>query len=492
MGDDEKKTSLESATALAESITKFLAATKSAENESTSEAPPTEAADAASWVRKKYDSMIKWMLGVFASIGLLIFGSVPFLGVAGNILQPLSYAALTVAGVGLTVIIYAATAGYEPQDASLGELQNTFEKLEIGHSSTLRKWLMSTKGSGHISTFRKWLASRKGSRNKASAVLKKTLERSTEASAHLGPNVKTVGGLIRVIGTLETELLRCEVGDAGLDIVDRGAADTARPTPRPRPRPRLRLRLRPRLRPTPQPNRRPNPRPNPRLSPTLRPRPTPAAELVERRSKVFRESAEAYIRGRNEQLIAEVKAIIDVRSATPALPGDVLGALNTQMEKRAALLTPDDAMALAAGGEAAGRRAALSFALDRYLDHRALVLQESAVAQLRGNFRRSRKLLIVGALITTAGGVLYAGSVTQNAAAADAPATGTSYPVVQLTVPRGTDSWDKLGDCRFLETTPVESVSAYKLSDTKFVLDGPDCAGSAVELKVGEFTAVPS
>jgi hypothetical protein len=50
MGDDEKKTSLESATALAESITKFLAATKSAENESTSEAPPTEAADAASWV----------------------------------------------------------------------------------------------------------------------------------------------------------------------------------------------------------------------------------------------------------------------------------------------------------------------------------------------------------------------------------------------------------------------------------------------------------
>ncbi|OZF42246.1 hypothetical protein CH293_26290 [Rhodococcus sp. 14-2470-1b] len=258
--------------------------------------------------------------------------------------------------------------------------------------------------------------------------------------------MKTVGGLIRVIGTLETELMRCEIGDAGLGIVDRAETDP----------------------------------------------PVTAAELVKDQSKVFRDSAEAYIRERNEQLIAEVKAISDVRSATPALPGDVLGALNTQMEKRAALLVPDDALALADGGEAAGRRAALSFALDRYLDHRALVLQESAVAQLRGNFRRSRTLLVVGALITTAGGVLYAGSLTQAAGAADAPATGTSYPVVQLTVPRGTDSWDKLGDCRFLETTPLESVSAFELSDTKFVLDGPGCAGEAVELKVGEFTAVPS
>lgn len=476
MADDEKKkTSLESATALAESITKFLAATKSAESESTSEAPPTEAADAAAWVRKKYDSMIKWMLGVFASIGLLIFGSVPFLGVAGNILQCWSYVGLAVAGVGLTVIIYSATAGYEPQDASLGELLNTFRNINCGctaASDACGQAKCDCQGLPKLKGLKKFLA-RTDARYKASAALKRTLQCSTEASAHLGPKVNTIGELIRVIGTLETELLRCELGDAGLNIAADIASDATTNTARSTTRLRT-TRLR-------------QPRPTtPRPTTRLRLRRTPAGELIENQSKVFRDSAEAYIHDRNEQLIAEAKAISDIRSVTPPLPDYVLRALGTQVKDRAALLERGNATAVA-GGKAAGERATLKFALDRYLDHRALVLQESAVAQLRGNFRRSRLLLVVGALITTAGGVLYAGSITQSAAAAEAPATGTSYPVVQLNVPRGSGSWDKLGNCRWSETPPLESVSAYKVSDTKFILTGQDCAGAVVELKAGEF-----
>lgn len=72
--------------------------------------------------------------------------------------------------------------------------------------------------------------------------------------------------------------------------------------------------------------------------------------------------------------------------------------------------------------------------LKLYHDHRALVLAESGVMQLRGTFRLARRILSIAAVLTLFGGTAYALSLpgattpTQSAAAANPPATTSTTP----------------------------------------------------------------
>lgn len=70
--------------------------------------------------------------------------------------------------------------------------------------------------------------------------------------------------------------------------------------------------------------------------------------------------------------------------------------------------------------------------LKLYHDHRALVLAESGVMQLRGTFRLARRILAIAAVLTLFGGTAYAlslpGATTTPPAAAAKPPTATTTP----------------------------------------------------------------
>lgn len=171
-----------------------------------SAASPQGAADSTTdeiaQVRKKYDGMLRWMVGVFSAVGLLIFGTLPFTDLQGIDWEPAAIG-LSVAGTGLAVVIWATTKGLEPQDASLGELSMSFEALN--------RW-----------TQFRWLQPRK----KAIARLESILN-TGEREAHLGPGIRTVPELIGRLADLESMVLGGEVGWNGRSPLPSSAANGA-------------------------------------------------------------------------------------------------------------------------------------------------------------------------------------------------------------------------------------------------------------------------
>lgn len=147
-----------------------------------------------------------------------------------------------------------------------------------------------------------------------------------------------------------------------------------------------------------------------------------------------------------EVVAAELKAVLDARSAMDKDAAVPPPAVDTAI---AALL--DGATTLrdeATGhyGQLAAKQTELAgqdHQLGTDLLHRDLVLSESAVAQLRGTFRLSRRLLLIGALLTLVGAIFYISGVK-----------GTDEPVDQfvragtMTVPSASPVADELpGKC---------------------------------------------
>ncbi|QYG93458.1 hypothetical protein HC251_14190 [Iamia sp. SCSIO 61187] len=138
---------------------------------------------------ERYRNAMRWLIGAVGAIGLALFGSVAF--TKGDPLADRRWVGLAVAGTGLTFMLRAATLVFEPEDASLGELEADFDRLN-----------------GPLG----WFRSRIG-RGRAMRHLKKMLT-GTEASAHLGPEVESVSELIKEIAALEkgrNEFVGCVV-----------------------------------------------------------------------------------------------------------------------------------------------------------------------------------------------------------------------------------------------------------------------------------------
>lgn len=189
---DKSKTSqngISASTELRDTLTKLLAAWPGSEGTETKKEAP-EAGDAMAMVdlaRRRYDGTIRWVLGVFSAVGLLIFGSLPFTDLANVNWLPWAGVGLGLAAAGLAVVIWAATTGLELHDASLAELDQTFADV----SGRKRNW---------------W-----GPKKRANYDLRRSIL-GPEMLAHLGPGVGNVGGLIQRIGQLDEMVMQTEVG----------------------------------------------------------------------------------------------------------------------------------------------------------------------------------------------------------------------------------------------------------------------------------------
>lgn len=127
-------------------------------------------------VRDRYDSSVKWIVGAFVALGALVFGSLPFTNAVGAPLVKeflptgILWGLLAVA-IGIGLVVWARTRGLEPQDATLGELAATLDRV--------RKRLAKD------SRFRRLF------RNPIDVSSMDMLQilQSGEAAAHLGPEI---------------------------------------------------------------------------------------------------------------------------------------------------------------------------------------------------------------------------------------------------------------------------------------------------------------
>lgn len=174
-------------TAKVKAVVKSLAGDEEPDAVPDKEPKSDQAEDTAARARTSYDAMLKWVLGVFSAVGLLIFGSVPFADLDGVSWQEL-LRSLGPAGLGLIIVLLASTTAMELQDASLGELAKTFEE---------RKNAQAAGGVHRLAN------SRLFPRNHASNALRTIMEDSNDGPAHLGPGIESVSQLINRLKELE-------------------------------------------------------------------------------------------------------------------------------------------------------------------------------------------------------------------------------------------------------------------------------------------------
>ncbi|TLM80977.1 hypothetical protein FDW83_18060 [Pseudarthrobacter sp. NamE2] len=442
------------------------------EPQSGSDTPrPTEAADIAARARKNYDGLIRWILGVFAAIGLLIFGSVPFADLENVDMRDGAGLGLFIAGVGLIVVVYAATSGFELQDASLGELKSTLGDppkpastdaagqpvlqadaagqpvlqadaagqpvlqadaagqpvLQADAAGQPVSQADAKKGTANSATEKGpysngpnaprwwrwlWIAAPR----RASHELWETLY-GPESEAHLGPGVTSVSGLISKIGQLEKEVMADETGGNESSIALKAIGDQARVE----------------------------------------------LQVAEKALAELRRQQDDASEERKPQISAEIRA---------------------QEERYRGLV---DLLPTSAVVKKAGQTAVKLRERERYLWHRRLLLEESAVAQLRGTFRLVRGWLAIGAGLILVGGVLYAYAVSN-------PEDKGLNSHVLVNVPQGTEAWKALEKCRSDEGDIV-GMDALLLSsdDADGLQNGPftfvaipgTCAGTKVEIGEG-------
>ncbi|OIH85877.1 hypothetical protein BLJ79_03460 [Arthrobacter sp. UCD-GKA] len=142
----------------------------------------------------------------------------------------------------------------------------------------------------------------------------------------------------------------------------------------------------------------------------------------------------------------------------------------------------------------AGARAAISETLQTYEKHRTLILQEAAVAQLRGTFRYVRGWMLIGGLITLVGGTCYAFALA-NPAVADPPNTA-----VTVLLTDGEAPWKMLASCLSAENSGPKALEAllYSARDASgaesgrfsVIVTDPRCAvsdrGRIIDVAPGE------
>jgi cell wall-associated NlpC family hydrolase len=157
--------------------------------------------------RQSYQKTARWMLAAFATVGVLIFGSLPFAAVADvKITWPGSLwlvGGLVLAVAGIVGAVIAVSLVSEPEDASLGELDCDLRAVQ----KVDKKGFVFKDGKPVIAV-PKWRAlwnPRLACRIELTNIL-----HGEDSAAHLGPNLvkeghATVADLIKMLGRLEAE-----------------------------------------------------------------------------------------------------------------------------------------------------------------------------------------------------------------------------------------------------------------------------------------------
>ncbi|HEX6352363.1 hypothetical protein [Actinophytocola sp.] len=200
-------------TAAADAIRKFAETATDAgdkdEEKPAGGAVPTNSAavQLARDARQSYQKTARWMLAAFAAVGALIFGSLPFAGIADveltwpNGLWLLGGLLLAVAGIVSAVV--AVSLVNEPEDASLGELDCDLREIQKIDAQGF-VWAKD-KPVLMVNKLRALWNPRLASRIELVNIL-----HGPESSAHLGPNLEddrpaSVTKLIQKLGELESE-----------------------------------------------------------------------------------------------------------------------------------------------------------------------------------------------------------------------------------------------------------------------------------------------
>ncbi len=159
--------------------------------------------------RESYQKTARWMLGAFAAVGVLIFGSLPFADVADvELTWPdglLLIGGLVLAVAGIVTAVMAVSLVSEPEDASLGELDCDLRAVQRQKNGEFAfdeagKPLFPT---DRLATLRRWWNPRLRAKVRLAEIL-----HGTESDAHLGPNLgdrPTVTDLIRKLRELESK-----------------------------------------------------------------------------------------------------------------------------------------------------------------------------------------------------------------------------------------------------------------------------------------------
>ena len=413
--------------------------------------------------RQKYDGIVRWILALFAAVGTLIFGSLPFTDLNGIKWWPWAGLGLILAGAGLVIVIWATTKALEPQDATLGELADAF---------TLITGAEKADSDGLVRRFCKWFRRQRnkvGPRRRALARLAAIM--ADESTAQLGPGVSDVRALITRIATLEKLEFAARVGWNGesdeppANIAENSLlgqqAKLALLTEQLSDSYGLLLALTNALRGTTTPpeatagaERGRTPRPA-----AARPVQLPLVMYLKAPDKpIQRVTAEELFQHLEDSPPGEESAILDVSPVwgvgshqdplddrISALLSSSIARLQERTEQTAQTLPGPEVSA-----EALGKHAVLQAALDTYLGHRTLVLAESALAQLRGTFRLVRLWLLVGAAATLAGGLMYASALANRPADSSSATlgTGTTLNPVEVTILANTAPWKMLTECQ--------------------------------------------
>lgn len=189
----------EAAQAAADVLTKVAAAIPGEDGGKEPESPITnEALEQLRWARKKYDSVVRWILGCFAAIGLIIFGSLPFVELT-NVSSLLVLLGLGAAALGLGVIVWAASRAFEPENASLGELDELLQRVD--------SW--KKKKPNH--PWRERWRPHWRPRWKTACELHEII--NLEPQTHIGPGMDSVRDLIVEIGDVEQRILTLRSGN---------------------------------------------------------------------------------------------------------------------------------------------------------------------------------------------------------------------------------------------------------------------------------------
>ncbi|MGW8763673.1 hypothetical protein ACWGN5_14340 [Streptomyces sp. NPDC055815] len=372
--------------------------------------------------KRSYQATSRWILAAFAIVGLVLFGSLPFstFGRISGFDVWLMGIGLGCAAAGIALAIWAASLVAEPLDASLGALE---QRLEPAMKDRTVHWYT-------------------GPRRRAEIQLA-TMLSGGEHEAHLGPGLHSISDLVTELGDREKARLSQATAAARRDEVlttldgavsahlatlaelrqqaaDVGELDDANPNKQ-------------------------------RLVDEL-------AQRIQRESAAYAAAADKRAR-QAVQLAPSAEVPATASSAPHAGVGDTDSA-------------PEN-----------NNLASTQTRLDTYLAHRAMVLVQSAMMQMRGTFRLARLLMVIGALLTLAGGTLYAYVLPADASEESSTQGTERQPATaaEVTVNRGTDIAAQLpGTCvgRPLKALRLDLKVPPRNGPFEVVVIDPACPGT--------------
>ena len=402
---------------------------------------------------ERYRNSTKWLVGAVAAIGIALFGSTAFTD--GDALSTgRGWLGLAVASIGLVLVLWAATLVFEPEDASLGELASDLDRA--------RKKLRKDKNDR--TTFRKWKAGF-SPRLAATYELGEILE-GPEWNAHLGH--PTVKALIESIGdrispangsVLAIDQPRRE---QALDVANRRRAIATDTTVRTLVDARL-----------------------DKLLEAL-------GNLDAEGNTTVPPTADGATGELSDPDVAftvvtpfGTLVILDDGSDTTVPPpesttiGSVLACQIATMLAVSATVRANSTTNALGFLEAQSKLETDDYQLGLDLLHRDLVLCESGVAQLRGKFQLSRALLLLGAVLTLFGALLYIAGVKSDGSNSDMTEVRTGTLVVAENT-TAADAFEKKPDCvgRELNVLYVGDSTPAQSEEFTVTVNSPDvCRG---------------